>query len=350
MNNKEQKYCVYMHTNKINGKKYIGITCQQPPEKRWGRNGYNYKKSNPHFYNAINKYGWDSFKHEILFSNLTKEEACQKEIELIAYYNATNKEYGYNISNGGCGINMFTEETRMKMSEAHKKIDMPWTKIPVCQYDLNGNFIRQYESASQAARECGLSDGAQICYCCKNLYKTVAGYIWRYAGDILTKEHVEWCNSSDRYAPNKKSVCQYSMDGLLINVYDNILLAEKETGADHSVIIRCCNNQCKTAGGYIWRYYGDILTEEHLKWCNSQEPKLSLRKAVVQLTIEFEFIARYDSATEAERVTGIKIHNISSVCNHKRQKTAGGYIWIFESEIDKYNIIMNMDEGEINIA
>ena len=71
---KENKWCVYTHTNKINGKKYVGQTCQIP-EKRW-KNGNGYKR-NPYFYNAIQKYGWDNFEHQILASDLTLEEASQ---------------------------------------------------------------------------------------------------------------------------------------------------------------------------------------------------------------------------------------------------------------------------------
>ena len=67
-------YIVYQHKNKINNKVYIGIT-SQIPERRWGSNGCNYKSS-PHFYSAIQKYGWDNFEHNILFTNLTKEKAC----------------------------------------------------------------------------------------------------------------------------------------------------------------------------------------------------------------------------------------------------------------------------------
>lgn len=70
--NIELSYFVYKHTNLVNGKVYIGITSRLP-EKRWGRNGCNYR-SNHHFYNAILKYGWDSgFSHEILYSGLAKE-------------------------------------------------------------------------------------------------------------------------------------------------------------------------------------------------------------------------------------------------------------------------------------
>lgn len=75
--NNDKLFCLYVHENKINGKCYVGITSKQPPQKRWGLNGIGYKGQ--YFYNAINKYGWDNFEHHILFSNLTVDEASQKE-------------------------------------------------------------------------------------------------------------------------------------------------------------------------------------------------------------------------------------------------------------------------------
>lgn len=95
----EQKYIVYMHKNKINEKKYIGITCQRF-EYRCGKNGNNYEEC-PRFWGAIQKYGWDNFEHIVLLSGLTKEEACEKEKELIEKHQTRNKEFGYNLSKGG---------------------------------------------------------------------------------------------------------------------------------------------------------------------------------------------------------------------------------------------------------
>lgn len=51
----DKKFFVYVHTNKINNKKYVGITSKERPELRWGKNGYGY--ANSVFYNAIVKYG-----------------------------------------------------------------------------------------------------------------------------------------------------------------------------------------------------------------------------------------------------------------------------------------------------
>ena len=98
MENQERKWCVYKHTSP-NGKVYIGITSQKP-EHRWGKDGNGYK-TQQHFWNAIQKYGWTNFKHEIIVSELSEEEAYKKEIELIEFYNSINQEYGYNCSVGG---------------------------------------------------------------------------------------------------------------------------------------------------------------------------------------------------------------------------------------------------------
>ena len=113
----EKKWCVYMHTNKINGKKYIGITGQRP-ETRW-KAGSPYKR-NTHFWRAIQKYGWhDGFLHEIIESNLTEDEACRLEVELIAKYNTSDPKCGYNQTSGGEASFKMTEETKQKMRDNH---------------------------------------------------------------------------------------------------------------------------------------------------------------------------------------------------------------------------------------
>lgn len=94
----DKTYSVYIHTAP-NGKKYVGLTSQQPPEKRFA-NGHGYI-GNPLFYAAIMDYGWDKIRHEIIETNLTAEEASKMEIDLIKEYDTTNPEHGYNRSKGG---------------------------------------------------------------------------------------------------------------------------------------------------------------------------------------------------------------------------------------------------------
>lgn len=90
-------YSVYIHTNRINGKRYVGVS-RIKPEYRW-RNGEGYKRQ-PHFYSAIKEYGWDNFDHFILEVD-TIELMYQLEQQYIAYYKTTDRRYGYNKSFGG---------------------------------------------------------------------------------------------------------------------------------------------------------------------------------------------------------------------------------------------------------
>lgn len=122
-------YCVYVHISP-SGKKYVGQT-RTKPERRWGKNGsyYLHKKKNgeyaqPAFANAILKYGWENFDHEIIASNLTKEEANNFEKLLIEKLNTMNPKCGYNLREGGHNSHI-SEETRKKISESLKGKKQP---------------------------------------------------------------------------------------------------------------------------------------------------------------------------------------------------------------------------------
>lgn len=110
------KYIIYKHRLKKDNRVYIGLT-KQNPKKRW-QNGYGYKLST-YFRKAIEKYGWDNFEHIILYKNLTKEEAQNKEIELIKKYKSNIKGYGFNINEGGFAP-IITEEQKRKISDSEK--------------------------------------------------------------------------------------------------------------------------------------------------------------------------------------------------------------------------------------
>lgn len=108
----EKKYIVYKHTSPSN-KVYIGIT-KQTLKARWN-NGHGYK-NNDYFTKAIKKYGEKNFEHEILYCDLTLEEAKKLEIKTIAYYDSTNRNKGYNITIGGdpCNKGLTEEQKREK--------------------------------------------------------------------------------------------------------------------------------------------------------------------------------------------------------------------------------------------
>lgn len=188
-------YTVYMHIAP-SGKRYIGITKQQPKSRWRGGSGY---KRHTHFYNAIKKYGWDNIEHIVLYSNVSKEFAIEKEIELISKYKCNDKRYGYNISNGGEGSASVSEEVRKILSISHKG-QIPWNKgkkgiyseeyklklsngrkdkKSILQYDLQGNIIKEWESIKSIERELNIAN-QNIIQCCKGKCKTIKGYVWKY--------------------------------------------------------------------------------------------------------------------------------------------------------------------------
>ena len=106
-------YKVYIHKFP-NNKVYIGIT-KANVNRRW-KNGTGYKTQSL-MWKAIQKYGWGNIEHQILYDNLTSEEAKEKEKELIKQYKSNDSNYGYNITNGGDGVHGFhhNEETKRKL-------------------------------------------------------------------------------------------------------------------------------------------------------------------------------------------------------------------------------------------
>ena len=211
--NLEKKYCVYMHINKINNKFYVGITGRKV-EQRWGLNGVNYN-TQTHFWNAIQKYGWDSFEHIVLLDQLTKEEACKIEVLLIALLNTQNPNYGYNTSPGGDGVAFglhMSDEIKNKISESlkgrkawNKGIKMPPRKPvsdvgrknmsnakcekrgsrakKIIQYDLNDNFMHVWSSITDASTALNIQHSC-ISDCCRGKQKTAGGFIWRYFNEM----------------------------------------------------------------------------------------------------------------------------------------------------------------------
>ena len=272
----ERKWTVYIHRSPSR-KYYIGITSQQP-EYRW-KKGEGYK-TNPYFYKAINKYGWDNFEHIILKDNLTTKEAKELEIRLIAFFKSNNPEYGYNITAGGDGSygmvkseetrekirktltgrknQPHSEETKKKMSEAasgHNNSRYKTSSV-IYQFDLNGNLVKKHQGTGDAERETGIDRGG-IVRCCNGKYKQAGGYIWRYEKDV------DSINKLDKVSKgNLVSVCQFDLSGNYINTYPSAKEAERQTVANAAHICDCCKGKRNKSGGYVWKYKRDVDIEQ----------------------------------------------------------------------------------------
>ena len=230
-------YYVYKHTNKVNNKVYIGITCQEPT-KRWA-NGSGYRTQ--HFSRAILKYGWDGFSHEILYEGLSEAQAKVLEVSLIYYYKSTNPKYGYNISEGG-DIVHHSEETRKKMSEAQKGENNP-------NYGKRGaetSFYGKHHTEETKAKISEANKGAN---------------------------HPNYGKTGFNNPTSKAVIC--TTTGF---AFGSISEAGKYYNTNRGNIRSCCKGERKSAGKIngeklVWKYICDlpkpILTEsdkEHLRY------------------------------------------------------------------------------------
>ncbi len=321
MENEERNYCVYMHTTPSN-KRYVGLTSQDPIVRWQNGNGYRF---NEYFYRAINKYGWDNIEHEILFTCLTKTEACEKEIEMIKYYKSDNRDFGYNIDHGGCAPGRMSEETKRKISIAHIGVNAS----PVSRYTIDGKFVCDYISAIDAGNDVGVSYAA-ISACCRNIIKTVSGCIWRYSDEELTDEHIAWCNYDGR-ENRKNAIKQYTTSGEFIREYESAECAQREFGYCASSIRRCCRYERRTCNGYIWLYAEDIITTELVEWCNRYSKEKS--SAVVQFSKDGKFMCVFGSIKIAAEKANINKSGISHCCAGD-YNSSGGYVWKYAKDID----------------
>lgn len=179
-------YTLYMHRTPSN-KVYVGITCKTTT-KRWHTDGGGYK-NNRHFWNAIQKYGWENIEHNILARGLTKQKACELEKLVIAFFNSNNPQHGYNHSTGGENSAegfKHTEEARRKISEnlkgkKHSEESVQRMRKALYKKVLCKETGEIYESGIEASQELGCSR-ALVSMVCNGKKPSVNGLHLEYIG------------------------------------------------------------------------------------------------------------------------------------------------------------------------
>lgn len=288
---------IYKITNKINGKSYIGQSINI--KNRW----YVHKATKDDYpiHRAIQKYGKDNFYWEVL-EECPEYQLSEREIYYISKYNTfmyAENSNGYNLTPGGeqgniKPVNQYSKDgvfirQYSSIAEASAEIGKMVAQISACcykkclscggylwafdnevpvdyykemgklgttidQYDLNGNFIRSFDTISMACKFVNkfskkkISKG-QVAKCCKDDKYSAAGFLWRYHNDEPPRPY------RDRYyCP----ILQLTKEGRIVNQFDSLCEASKKTGIQRSNIGYCLDGKRNFAGGYKWQRVNEI--------------------------------------------------------------------------------------------
>lgn len=232
----ELKYIFYITVNSINGKFYFGVH-RTNPQVFDGYIGCGIARQSQAtldiaFHRAVKKYGYDNFKRTTIKVFDTKEEAYEFE-KLIVTPTLLKSKQCYNTTIGGIGGG----------NEIQKKT--------VYQFDLNGNFIKSYKSARDAAMAVSPDNQdtirASIKNCCLGTSYSSCGFFWSYYKEFIKKE--DYQNNINR---RKNKIAQYTLSGKFLRYYDNIIEARNTTGLRN--LYSSIRGEC-SIGGFQWRYY-----------------------------------------------------------------------------------------------
>ena len=287
-------YCVYVHINKTNGKMYVGKTAYEDnPNRRW-RGGYGYKKFT-YFRNAIDKYKWDNFDHEIVASHLTKSEADNFEKLLIKELHTRDCDFGYNLTDGGEGVTGYVmpECIKIKIGDAHK----------------NRPLSDDHKKAISQAHIGKKYTEAQA--------------------DRISNGHM---NKRCKQYEDVSSIAQYDNKGTLLCVYPTISVASKETNVNADDIKRCLMGRASIINEFIWAF---IENDSILDNQNKDKPKqIHYRaKSVCQYDKSGNLLKIWDSMSEASKILHISVNNIWKCCNNiEGRKSSGGFVWKYVVE------------------
>ena len=237
---------IYKITNIITSQIYIGSSIDI--KSRLSRHFRDLKNSKHHsikMQRSYDKYGSDSFKVEHLI--IIPERYRQK---MEQWFLDNNECYFNNekIVNKPSLTRVFTEEEREKSRLRMIGNDIWKLKPPMTEeHKKKSAFLSKNRIWTDQSRN-KLSESMKGNPSRTNLPHSDA-----------TKKKMS--NNS----VNKRSVCQYSLDGLFIEKWESISLVLKTFNYANSSIVKCCQEKQKTAYGYIWKYAENVDVAESIE-------------------------------------------------------------------------------------
>ena len=250
---------IYKITNP-KGKVYIGQSINIEKRFREHRNSMNKKQTK--LYKSFQKYGFINHVFEIieecLINQLDERESFWKHYYLNLVNNNWKLVLFHELYDAGGGPKSNFTKQKIGLANSKPKPQGFGNKISkaIGQYNLNGEFIRKWNSITEAKKQIS----GDILSCCQGKQKTAGGFIWRYYVDNLNID-IDLTNKNagvkktDKWIKNKyKSINQYDMQGNFIKDWESMKQIVKELNYSQSGISNCCRGIYKQANNYIWKF------------------------------------------------------------------------------------------------
>jgi group I intron endonuclease len=236
---------IYLITNNINGKIYIGKSINSTED---------YYGSGISINRAINKYGKKNFTKKILEKCDNINDLNEKEIFWIKYYDSTNRDIGYNIAEGGNGGNTRIGYTESEMVKYKNKISEGLKKSEKYLKSLETKKNKKRPKHSEVMKK--LYQDGKLCVG-KNTPKPTKETRKKISEKNKGKKRTE--ETKERIAKSKfKKVYMFDTDNHLLNEFKSIGDASEKCEINRCCISDVCNGRQKTAGGYRWSFDSKI--------------------------------------------------------------------------------------------
>lgn len=325
---------------------YIGSSNNIMNRLRTHRNSLLNKCHHNHtMQNCFNKYGLEALMFDIV-------EECSEDIIL--------EREGYYISTLRPNMNHILDPTRPAPSEETIKLAIATRKKnnlllnrrasnikKVYQYDIEGNFIKEWDAATDAAAyyECEVS---ALCACCNNRAKTCCGFQWSYQKEEKTKPIKNWKGNI---------IIQYDSNMNPVMAWNSFADIQKELHIEHQTIKKA------SEGAFLYKESYWVINPEWIEDFKNlpikDNPALKCKKyennnptsskKMYQYDMQGNYLGEYPSVSEAGRCLNVDSKVIGSCANEDQihYKSAYGYRWSY-TKYDKLSEYINNSSKAVN--
>lgn len=242
---------IYLVTNTINGKQYVGQSCCDDIQKRWNDHKRCKKTSlGTYIYNAYKKYGNDKFKYQLIC--ICFDEDCDTyEREYIKKYNTITPN-GYNMLEGGKSVKHSKETRELIKQNVQKSIAIRAEKVREF-YKNNPHPNKGKPLTEEHKKKVGQKSKEMWANMSDEQREKISQERRaRFKGANASEKSI--AALAQHRAQKSKKVGKYTMNDEFIESYISVSDAARKNNMVHSTIDRVCTGKYKQGGGFIWKY------------------------------------------------------------------------------------------------